>query len=337
MENIILFDWLSATLNCSGEFDLPYPYSLDHIEDFFIDGLGLDRNLFSVSSGVKGFGSRYWFDGINIHTPSEKMPYCWLEMSGSGCRAFESYGNGDWILLFRLLNEWCSIKRLDIAYDDHSGILPMMQMVEDTNAGNYVSKARSHEIIIKINDCSPDRECSIYHGSQQSNTLLRIYDKARQLDRVGEHWIRSELQLRDDNAHHAVACLLAGADVGPLYFGILNNYFRYVEPDSGDSNRWRWPLKDYWSNFIEDASRIQIASKKGIEYNLQNLDHFVFYQAGNSILTAIRVYGLRGFVHRLKEVKPFVNNPQQIALLEKLEAEGKIEKSSYRRSGVSFL
>lgn len=322
MDNCIIFDYLSVTLNCHE--DLPPGYSFSDIHCFFADLLWIPIDKFEVSNGVKGFDKRFWFDGINIHTPSEKMPFCWLEMSGTGCRAYESYGSGDWFALFRCLLDWCRFRRLDIAYDDHAGILPMDQLIHDTYLRNYVSKARKHELIIGLDDTSSDLECSVYHGSESSAVMLRIYDKAMQLDRVGEHWVRSELQLRDDRAHSTAELLVSGCDVGQLYFGILNNYFRYVDQDPSDSNRWRWPLKSYWADFVSDLSRIRLFEKKGVEYNLQSLDHYVFHQAGNSILTAIKVYGLQGFIDRLKEIHPFINNPQQIALLEKLSSEGKL-------------
>lgn len=322
MENCIIIDYLSATLDCRD--DLPFLYEPSTIYTYFSDVLGISIDKFEVSNGVRGFDQRYWFDGINIFTPSDKMPFCWLEMSGCGCRAFESYGVGDWWYLLRNLNDWCRFRRIDLAYDDHAGILPMSQMIQDTYLRQYVSKARKHKLIIGLDDTSSDLECSIYHGSESSDVMLRIYDKAMQLDRVGEHWIRSELQLRGDRAQNTVQALLDHHHFGDTYFGILNNYFRYVEPCDSDSNKWRWPVKDYWSEFIKDSSRIEIASKKGIEYNLQSLDHYVFHQAGNSILTALKIYGLDGFVSRLKDQRPFINNPAQIALLEKLAAEGRL-------------
>lgn len=325
MENCIIIDWLSATIKMTDELPFLYGYHTLGIENYFMELLGIPRERFEVSNGVKGFDKRYWFDGINIHTPSDKMPFCWLEMSGSGCRAFESYSTyPSWDYLFRNLLDWCRITRLDLAYDDHSGVLPMPEMIQDTLDQSYVSKARSHEVIIKLNDSSPDRECSIYHGSQSSAIMIRIYDKARQLDRVGDHWIRSELQLRDDRAHKTVQALLDHAAVGDVYFGILNNYFRYIEPCDTDSNRWRWPLKNYWADFAASVAPIALFESKGIEYNLQNLDHFVFYQAGNSIQSAIKIYGLDGFVKKLKEIRPYINNPQQIALVEKLAASGQL-------------
>ncbi|MBQ1233185.1 MAG: replication initiation factor domain-containing protein, partial [Clostridia bacterium] len=40
----------------------------------------------------------------------------------------------------------------------------------------------------------------IYHGSPKSNMYIRIYDKAAERDLEGIHWIRVEMQMRDEIA-----------------------------------------------------------------------------------------------------------------------------------------
>ena len=52
--------------------------------------------------------------------------------------------------------------------------------------------------------------------------------------------------------------------IGEAFAGVLLNYLRYVEPDT-DSNKWRWPMKDYWYNLVEDAERISIYTAPGME------------------------------------------------------------------------
>lgn len=316
MENLILIDWLSVTRPRSDTITK----NDEDTGKFFIDALGMSQYDWQVSDGVKGFSTRLWFDGINIHLPSQKMPYVWLEMSGSGCRAFETYGSRSWIeLLDYMISSGCNIKRLDLAYDDHSGVLQMPVLVEDTLNEMYVSKANKHEVIIGMDDVTHARDCSIYHGSKSSNTLIRIYDKAKQLDLGKEHWIRAELQLRDENAHNTAALISTGVPVGDLYCGILARYVRYVDDNPNDYNKWRWPVKQYWSDFLLDAQPIKIASAPGVEYNISNLENYVFNMAGNAIKTYIDAFGIDVFLKKVKEYKPYITNPKYRKLLEEIQ------------------
>lgn len=317
MENLILLDWLSATRPRT-PYDEENPFYNE--VDALISDLGLTDYSFTVSDGVKGFGSRYWFDGINIHSPSSKLPYLWLEMSGSGCRAFETYGHGDWLLLLRYLihNGW-SIKRLDIAHDDHSGILDMPTLINDTLNELYVSKSNKHEVIIGMDDTTHERDCSIYHGSKNSNTLIRIYDKAKQLELSKEHWIRTEIQLRDDNAQGAALALVEGGSIGDLFTGVLVRYLRYIDNCDNDSNKWRWPIKDYWANLVDNAVPICVAQTPGVEYNFSNLENYVFHQAGNAIKTYIDAFGVDKFLDKVREFKPYITNPKYRHLLEEIQ------------------
>lgn len=316
MDNLILFDYLSATVKIP---DTIYNNAVTN-GFFFQYRLGMEDYQWEVLDGVRGFSQRLYFDGITIHLPSSKMPVCWLEMTGKGCRAFETYGFGNWSNLLKCLNQdGCAIKRLDVAHDDHTGILSMPCLIDDTLSELYVSKARKHEVIIGIDDTTHDRECSIYHGSPSSNTLIRIYDKAKQLELGKEHWIRTEIQLRDENAENAVKAFLDGDSIGDLFAGILLRYIRYVEDNQYDMNKWRWSMKPYWCDLVKDAEPIQIAATPGVEYNLSNLENFVFNQAGNAILTYINCFGVEQFISRVKEYKPYITNPKYRKLLEEIQ------------------
>ena len=316
MQNLILLDWLSAT-----RARTPSDTINDDDTGFsMIEALGMQECHFQIFDGVKGFSKRLWFDGISIHLPSHKMPYLWLEMSGSGCRAFETYGSGNWFaLLNTLIQMGCNIKRIDLAFDDHSGILDMPTLINDTLSELYVSKSNKHEVIIGLDDLTHERDCSIYHGSKTSNTLIRIYDKAKQLELGSEHWIRCEIQLRDENAHNTALELLGGCDIGSLYCGILIRYLRYVDIVESDINKWRWPVKDYWSKLVDNAIPICVATTPGVEYNFSNLENYVFHQAGNAIKTYIDAFGIDKFLEKVKEYKPYITNPKYRHLLEVIQ------------------
>lgn len=296
MENIILYDWVSITSK------------IHSVQDIKIL-LGMEHSPWVPGSGAKGFPFAEYYETIKIHFGRDDG-YVWLEMPGQGCRAFETYGNGDFDSLFALvLNnpDDMKITRLDVAYDDKVGTICMDTLINDTRYDNFVSRATDWSIT------EGNKARIIYHGSKRSEVLIRIYDKAMERGyKDGRHWIRIEIQLRRDRAMQFVRDYRG---IGEKFCGVLINYIRYVEPCEFDSNKWRWPIVDYWATLCETSARISLYDKPGTEYNIFNLTNFVFKQAGNAIDTALKILGREQFMAELDErgTRP---NPKYEKLLE---------------------
>lgn len=281
-ENIILFDWLSIT-------------SKIHTEKDFKKLLGLDKVEWQCLKGVKGYLVRDYFEGISIHHGNAST--VWLEMSGKGCRAFESYGHGDYNVLFDFCvsNSDCiNVTRLDIAYDDHIGILNIDRICNDVRKQEYLSPCREWEVI----ESSKGKSCQV--GSSASPVLVRIYDKAAERNIKDEHWIRVELQLRDERAFEFVNHFFSFG-LGDLYRGVLCNYLRFVVEDKHQTNRSRLKTKPYWDKLLNHCSKISLFVKPGLEYNLDRLDNYVFRQAGNAIDAALAIHGPVEFINLIEE------------------------------------
>ncbi len=95
-----------------------------------IELLGLNREgvVWEQVKGMHGYMDWLTFGGVNIHYNGREDMGVWLEMSGQGCRTFESFGSGDYDGLFCYVlenPEELHITRLDVAFDDHTGILDM--------------------------------------------------------------------------------------------------------------------------------------------------------------------------------------------------------------------
>lgn len=272
-ENIVLYDWLSVTTKKFNPEQLAA-------------ALGLVSVPWQETKGAKGYRDRKYFSCISIHYNGRQDMGIWLEMSGQGCRTFETLSNLGWPGLFKLISEHeMHITRLDVAYDDHTGILDIARLARDTLEQEYISKSDWWET-----DFS-SVGTSVYIGSPKSSFRIRIYDKAAERKKFGEHWIRVEMQLRDDRA---VNFMQLNMPVGAAFVGVLVNYLRYVD-SSGDSNKWRWPMKDYWRNLVEDVERISIYRSPGMEYNEERVRNFVVNQAGNAIDACLRMYGIDEF------------------------------------------
>ena len=281
----------------------------NHDFDFIVNLLGIKSITWVDTYGVKGYKSRKYYNGININFCSDDPDkYLWVELSGQGCRMFESYGNGDYKKIFSwiLTNPDVNITRLDIAFDDRESSLNLQNIKDSLRNGDYVSGFKTWEI-------SDDSKggCTIYLGSKKSDFFFRIYDKAIErgfYDRSCGQWIRFEAQLRHDRAK---AWIESSFQPNELLY-LLSGYIRFIDTDSNDSNKSRAPLASWWDQFIDYSLSIKLISYPGIEYNLSNLSRYVFNQAGASTYAAIEVYGLVAFLRRLKETSEenAINNPK---------------------------
>lgn len=300
--NKIIYDWVSIRSNI-------------HSVKNFIEDLGLDKPSIEWQElyGFYGYKNRLYYDGISIHYDghSDNMGIL-LEMSGQGCRAFEEYGNGNYDSLFTLLfDEPQDVKltRLDVAYDDFDGLLDLDKIQEALWLGNYTCRST------KYNTQRGTDGQSVEIGSKKSDLFIRIYDKAQERKRTDEieHWVRFELQLRDNHALNFVKC---SGDIGCKFFGVVNNYIRFLEPNDFDDNKSRWDSADWWIEFLEHSRRLSIFEKPGTEYNLGKLMDYVVQQAGNSIHTYIECLGINQFLYDI-EHRPSTLKLHQQALIDK--------------------
>lgn len=301
VQNTILYDWVSITSKIHSLADI-------------IEAIGLTSAPWQSSDkGAHGFKYRMYFESISIFYGRDDE-FVFLDMSGQGCRAFESYGNGDYEGLFQMVLDEpddVHITRLDIAYDDKVGLLQLDTLGDNTLCNNFVSCIKQYTVV------NGNKERAVNFGSRQSEVYIRIYDKA--LERGfedGRHWVRFEVQLRRDRA---LAFISAAGTIGDKFFGVVNHYLRFVEPCS-DSNKRRWPITSFWANFVNDCADISLYIKPGVEYNLKNLNNFVFSQAGNGIDAALQIYGLQGFLEELQN-RVIKQNPKYVRLIEQYAGE----------------
>jgi phage replication initiation protein len=284
MQNRFLIDWFSFSTK---------KYTVTDVIKF----LGLEDVQFQNIMGQHGYKDRIYYESISIHYNGGPDMGVWCELTGKGCRAYETYGNCDYDFLFKLaLSGEINVTRLDIAYDDFQGIFDMEKICLDTQNQNYISKWRAYEVIYS------NGGNSVLLGSRQSDALLRIYDKsAEQKLKDKIHWVRLELQLRDERALGFLKSLSTGLfNLGYIYLAVINNYLRYVVP-TNDTNNRRWPNTDYWDCFIKDADKLSIFEKPGTEYSFDALYDYVIRQNGNAIHTFIKMVGHTNMVEYLKD------------------------------------
>ena len=320
-ENRIIFDWVSFTTR-------------KHSVVSLVELLGLMDCPFETVRGSKGFMWREYFGGISIHYNENELQhegeFIWLEMSGRGCRTYESYGCGDYEKLFKLVRddpENIHITRLDIAFDDMTGVFDIDHVCDEVRLEHFVSRTSTYQSIYS------NAGNAVYFGSKKSNVFIRIYNKAAERGYDGNklHWVRCELQLKDINAKGFVD-KLEEKDLRELYLGVLKNYLSFRVP-TNDSNKRRWPEAEWWSKFLDNAVRVSVWSKPGVDYNLSACERYVLTQPVGSIKTLIEIFGNEAFLEMIRKA-PAPKNPKYKQIIEQTFASMKL--SSYETIATRF-
>lgn len=295
-DNKILIDWLSFT-------------SKIHSPQSIIELLGLTGCNFTLTYGMQGYQDRLIFEGISIHYNSHRNEGVWVEMSGQGCRAFETYCeyNDGFLYLFEYFKEYPDeyhITRLDVAYDDFHNVIPIKSFARDVLNKNYVSRFKDYSLTVT---CSAGRVgYTIDCGSRKSDIKFRVYDKAYERGyRDEDHfdWNRFEIQMRNDRAFNFIK-LLDSENLGQLYCGVIINYIRIVKPNKNDTNKRRWKMKKWFKEFIGSAEQISLFTKCEQDYNLGKCEDYVYNHCGNSFDALVEIKGLDTVLKELVKRKP---------------------------------
>lgn len=289
-ENIIIRDWFTFT-------------SKNHDPMEIIDILGMsDVTWNQLDRGGYGYRSRIQFGHIKIYYDgAENMGVC-CDMSGQGCREFEEYSKlpnkWDDLLAFISAND-CNVTRLDVAFDDHAGIFDLKIIESDLRNYNFVSRFHNDpRIMLQLRGEGVDPGLTVYFGSPNSKVLFRIYDKAVERGYTdGTHWVRFEIQLRDDRAKNFLNLTKVDDNgnkvpmsAGEAFCGVVKNYLRLVVP-SADTNKRRWEMTDYWKNFLGNVAAVSIYTDKGTDYNVSKCQENVQNRWGNAIAAMLEVCG----------------------------------------------
>lgn len=353
-ENCVLIDWLSITTTAFAPSDIMIARQDFNSDDFdtaaYYPGVRemmalvgfTDPNTWELLKGVRGYKFRYYRDSITIHFGGREDNGVWLEMSGQGCRSFESYSDGNYDRIFAFVlshPDNCNLTRLDIAFDEYTGIVDIDRICDDTAKQKYVSKADFWEVI------QSSKGKSLQVGSPSSLVLVRVYDKlAERLAKIPsaaerekvleeiEHWTRVEVQLRDDRAREFVRYLF-GDDtlteieedeltLGQAFTGVLKSYleYGYYTAAKGHPEQKVWHTFPYWKEVLQGANALSIYRTPGVDYNLQRCVNYIQNIAGNAVDALLQIYGYEGFTRLIseREIKP---NKKYQNMIERFETE----------------
>lgn len=178
----------------------------------------------------------------------------------------QKIGNDTFIELLIAIRKNGKLSRLDIAIDDIGcSYFTCDHVINLVKSGRCVSKFRNMQIL-KKNKISDFEELgtTIYMGSRQSEIMLRIYDKRKEIiaktdNDVGYDWIRWELELKDNRANSVADLIIAKQNLGYIGIGILSNYVRFILSD--DERKTRCSIHPVWNKFCENVEPLSIYLK----------------------------------------------------------------------------
>ncbi|MDP2384122.1 MAG: replication initiation factor domain-containing protein [Nitrospirota bacterium] len=180
----------------------------------------------------------------------------------------------------RLVLQWIlkqdgHLTRLDCALDDRNSCVPLLTIMQAIEAGHCVTRADRMQRISSssIHRATPSGE-TLYLGSPQSQTLLRVYDKrlesqAKQREDWQDYGIRWELELKKERAQACgrVLSYLEEADWLEFMVGVLRGYvdFRATSRDEEDEFRYRAPLLGWWLMLTDGFKKGRLVVEKEVQ------------------------------------------------------------------------
>jgi phage replication initiation protein len=271
----VCVDWAAFTAPDGSAFKdlLPDCDSADFVE-LSHGGQGYKRAV--VNGHIKVF-----FDGgsgMGVH----------VELSGQGCRQLEGNGLTDWQgYIAYLLNLGCKFSRLDIAFDDRSGLLDVRNMRDFAQRGDITSRWRKGRIMEGFTiggsqaASGDDLGFTLYLGSKTSDAQMRAYDKAKE-QVVEGHWVRVELQFRDKQAQRVVRAV-SNPDTNMVreLVGVLRLYVDFKERGAA-SQKTRWRTVDWWDEFCCGLEKVKL-SIEPMKRSVAQVLRWVEHQVGPSL------------------------------------------------------
>jgi DNA relaxase NicK len=227
-----------------------------------------------------------YYEGVKIHWTDGREDIC-LDISGRGCRAIETnVPNFDWYRMLEnfkpyIIPKTVHLSRIDIACDDTDNLLDFDKMAECARTKSYSCRSR----FCTVTDCS---ERIIMFGSPKSDRRLRIYDKALEQGLQDlKHWIRLEMQMRNQSANGFVLIWLDMENLGTCYLGILKDYINFLKKPVKNGNYSRAEIAKWWQNFIGEVERIK---NSGIHEPATTLDEEFIIRLMRNYASTIKTF-----------------------------------------------
>ncbi len=264
-------DYFSMVINESFTFDSP-------TMNLLFSALKIDKNKYTLCAQHNGYKTTLCYEEFiyisygGTTTSSYDQETIHLELKGQGCRKFEELG-GNWIDLLECAVKFGKMKRLDIAYDDFTGCLDYMKLIDKTINHEYSSVCKSLPVIMFSKDGNEFKSFSITFGSRTSARQLQIYDKKTEREAKNykvlnlKSWTRIEARFKDkfaDEIKDLVLISLYNKNFDVIAKGLIRNIVEYKEKRD-EKNAGRVKNWGVWDNLLKDSERIDVKCQYDLE------------------------------------------------------------------------
>ena len=297
----VVLDWLSGTF-----LDMTVDESLRLVREVFGEIVELDSGFMGYErSGLilGGKGRVMWSPsrpdmGVHVILPGDALGELSRDSAFQDTRGF---------LVF-LAQAGFRFSRLDFAVDDvgDDGVLDFGEIYRAVRAGEYTSRWRKWTYIE-----NSEGGRTILFGSRESDSCLRIYDKAAERGEDG-HWIRVELEVKRKRACHVAAKFVEGG-VG-FILCLIRGYLEFKEPVR-DANKSRWPVAAWWAQFLGFFRKLRLCLPKPAR-SLARVYGWIRHQVAPSLALLTRAQGGLDWLYPLLREGDRRLRPYHLALLE---------------------
>lgn len=192
-----------------------------------------------------------------------------IVFTGQGCTNLYNKNDKDIMSIFNKLYPFnIKVTRIDIAFDDFTGLLDFKVIEDKLKLSEYTSSKKSYNIVRSSNSNQENLGNTIYIGSARSTGskgifYARLYDKLAQYVQKNQElpeiaqktgiWQRYEISYTKKKADSVYHSLLFDINyknnVDKLYKDTFRNIIEFLERSS-DTNKSRWKVCDWWEDFL---------------------------------------------------------------------------------------
>lgn len=270
MSASVSLDWLAVTIPVDKNFDVIF----SRLSDFFSEKIvsrGRGARGYSDSADILDGGFIAWsldklVNGVHVVLNSSSLAI--LKKKYSVFDVFQFFGG----LSGRAT-------RLDFAFDDFSELLDLSVIVNLLSEGVVSSRWKSFRVVQGSSEIgkSDFSGFTVYVGSRQSESFLRIYDKFEEQKNKGvvipddvSFWVRCEIELKGDKAAKIFDDCCAFTEdlrfseyLAGILYGLID--FKDIRFFNDDVVITRLPSAGWWLSFLDVVSKIPVSLPQKIK------------------------------------------------------------------------
>ncbi|MBN2005085.1 MAG: replication initiation factor domain-containing protein [Anaerolineae bacterium] len=290
VKSLVSLDWIAFTVPKE-------TFEKSHGLAEFIESLQIPISEYSdTEAGRLGWKRCTEFDGLHgafVATVGQDGT-AYVQLSAQAIKFYAALGWDVWKWTRYMVNNlMAKCRRLDIAFDDHGGLLNYGDIVKAVEAKNVVSRYANKYDPERKGSLSGTVGWTLYFGSYGGETFVRIYDKAKEQKLTdGTHWIRVEAVFRADRAHLALVQWMKNEFSAACAVGLLRGLVDFrITDESKKVHPERLPFVCWWEEFLGEAKAVHLGTDAKDPRKVSDYHEFLRTQAAAALALINDVYG----------------------------------------------